>query len=128
MDVENTDLERRVLAHEQILQVSLPTCQKRNRNFWTGYSKYSRNTTHWALASRATPVRPHTQSTLSSGGAPERQSAPQLGLLYLVPARDASISLTTGHYIAWGPRSSAAWFHPKFRLTKSLRVRGTEPS
>jgi hypothetical protein len=66
MDVENTDLERRVLAHEQILQVSLPIWQKRNQNFWTGYSKYSRSTTHWALTSRTTPVRPRTQSSLSS--------------------------------------------------------------
>jgi hypothetical protein len=33
-----------------------PIWQKRNQNFWTGYSKYSRNITHWALASRTTPV------------------------------------------------------------------------
>ena len=66
MEVENTDLERRVLAHEQILQVLIAIWQKRNQNFWTGYSKYSRNITHWALASRTTPVRPHTQSSLSS--------------------------------------------------------------
>src|ERR1700730_10865239 len=45
---------------------SLLTCQERNRNFWTGYSKYSRNTTHCPLANRTTPVRPRTESTLSS--------------------------------------------------------------
>jgi hypothetical protein len=44
---------------------SLPICQKQSQNFWTGYSKYSRNTTHWALMSRTTPIRPHTQSSLS---------------------------------------------------------------
>jgi hypothetical protein len=52
MNVENTDLERRVLAHEQILQVHIAIWQKRNRKFWAGHSKYSRNTTHWSLASR----------------------------------------------------------------------------
>src|SRR2546429_3219567 len=43
---------------------SLPIWQKRNQNFWTGYSKYSRNTTHWALTSRTIPIRQHTQSSL----------------------------------------------------------------
>ena len=66
MDVENTDLERRVLAHEQILQVLIAIWRKRNQNFWIGYSKYSRNITHWALASRTIPARPNTQSSLSS--------------------------------------------------------------
>src|SRR5438552_17935455 len=44
---------------------SLPIWQKRSQNFWTGYSKYSRNTTHWALTSRTIPIRQHTQSSLS---------------------------------------------------------------
>src|SRR5690349_6671917 len=47
---------------------SLPIWQKRNQNFWTGYSKYSRNTTHWALMSRTTLIQPHTQSSLSKIG------------------------------------------------------------
>jgi hypothetical protein len=33
--------------------------------FWSGYRKYSRNI-HWALMSRTTLIRPHTQSSLSS--------------------------------------------------------------
>jgi hypothetical protein len=66
MDVENTDLERRVLAHEQILQVLIAHLAEAEPNFWTGYSRYSRNTTHWALRSTTTSVRPHTRSSLSS--------------------------------------------------------------
>jgi hypothetical protein len=44
---------------------SLRIWQKRNQDFWTGYSKYSRNTTHWAIMSRTTLTQPHTQSSLS---------------------------------------------------------------
>lgn len=33
MDIENTDLERRVLAHDQILQVLMAIWQKRSQNF-----------------------------------------------------------------------------------------------
>jgi hypothetical protein len=33
MDIENTDLERRVLTHEQSYGFSLPIWQKRNQNF-----------------------------------------------------------------------------------------------
>ena len=65
MDIENTDLERRVLAHEQILQVLIAHMAAAEPYFWTGYRKYSRNTTHWVLMSRTTPIQPHTQSSLS---------------------------------------------------------------
>jgi hypothetical protein len=65
MDIENTDLERRVLAHEQILKVLIAHMAETEPNFWTGYRKYSRNTTHWALTSRTIPIPPHTQSSLS---------------------------------------------------------------
>jgi hypothetical protein len=65
MDIENTDLERRVLAHEQILKGSHCPYGRNGAEFWTGYRKYSRNTTRWALTSRTIPIPPHTQSSLS---------------------------------------------------------------
>jgi hypothetical protein len=55
---------------------SLPIWQKRNQNFWTGYSKYSRSTTHWALTRR---IR---RAVYPASCASERQGAPQLGLLF----------------------------------------------
>jgi hypothetical protein len=66
MDVENTDLERLVLAHERFYRFSLPIWQKRNQNFWSGYNRYLRNTTHWAPTSRIILIRPHTHSSSSS--------------------------------------------------------------
>jgi hypothetical protein len=65
MDVENTDLERRVLAHEQILQVLIahmaegePKSLDRQRQIFTNH--------HTLLTSRTTPARPDTQGSLSS--------------------------------------------------------------
>jgi hypothetical protein len=64
MDVENTDLERRVLAREQILQVLIAHMAEAEPKFLDRLQQ--RFTTHWALTSRTIPTRPHTQSSLSS--------------------------------------------------------------
>jgi hypothetical protein len=66
MDVENTDLERRVLAHPQILQVLIAHMAEGESKFLDWLHKYSQNITHWALTSRTAPTRPDTQSSLSS--------------------------------------------------------------
>jgi hypothetical protein len=65
MDVENTD-HGVFWRTNRSYRFSLPIWQKRNQNFWTGFSKDSRSTTHWALTSRTIPTRPHKQSSLSS--------------------------------------------------------------
>ena len=66
MDVEDTDLDPRVLAHEQILQVLIAHMAEAEPIFLDRLQQVFTKPTHWALASRTTPVRPHTQSTLSS--------------------------------------------------------------
>jgi hypothetical protein len=76
MGVENTDFERRVLAHEQILQVLIAHTEifgpatasiyeTPHIGRWrAGLHRYGRIST----------------APYPAGGAPERQSAPQLGL------------------------------------------------
>ena len=66
LGVENTDLEGRVLAHERILQVLIAHMAEAEPKFLDRLQQVFTKPTHWALASRTTPVRPHTQSTLSS--------------------------------------------------------------
>jgi hypothetical protein len=66
MDIQNTDLERRVLAHEQILQVLIAHMAEAEPKFLNRLKQIFTKPTHWALTSRTTPVRPHMQSSLSS--------------------------------------------------------------
>jgi hypothetical protein len=81
MDVENTDLERRVLAHEQILQVLIAHMAEAEPKVLDRYSRYSQNTTHWALASTTTPGYGRIRRAVyPASNSPERQSGPQLGL------------------------------------------------
>jgi hypothetical protein len=73
MDVENTDLERRVLAHEQILQVLIAHMAEAEPKFLDRLQQIF--TKHHTLGAG------EQDYTGTAAGAPERQGAPQLGLL-----------------------------------------------
>jgi hypothetical protein len=66
MHDENTDLERRVLAHEQILQVLIAHMAEGEPKFLDRLQQIFTKITHWALTSRTTPTRSDTRSSLSS--------------------------------------------------------------
>ena len=69
MDIENTDLERRVLAHEQILQVLIAHMSEAEPRFLDRLQKiFTKHHTlgdNEAIMSRTTLTQPHTQSSLS---------------------------------------------------------------
>jgi hypothetical protein len=66
MAIENTDLERRVLAHEQILQVLIAHMSEAEPKFLDRLQQIFTKHHTWALTSRTTPIRPHTHSSSSS--------------------------------------------------------------
>ena len=84
MDVENTDLERRVLAHEQILQVLIAHMAEAEPKFLDRLQQIF--TKHHTLGAERARLHRHgriRRAVYPAGGEPERQRAPQLGLLYL---------------------------------------------
>ena len=66
MDVENTDLERRVLAHEQILQVLITHMAEAEPKFLERLEQIF--TEHHTLGAdeRIIPIQPHTHRSSPS--------------------------------------------------------------
>jgi hypothetical protein len=82
MDVENTDLERRVLAHEQILQVLIAHMAEAEPKFLDRLQQiFTKHHTLGAGEQDYTGTAAYAEQFIQQG-APERQRAPQLGLLF----------------------------------------------
>ncbi len=84
MDVENTDLERRVLAHEQILQVPIAHMAEAEPKFLDRLQQiFTKHHTFGADEQDYTGTAAYAEQFYPASGARERQRAPHLGLLYL---------------------------------------------
>jgi hypothetical protein len=83
MDVENTDLERRVLAHEQILQVLIAHMAEAEPKFLDRLQQtFTKHHTLGAGEQDYTGTAAYAEQFYPACSAPERQRAPYLGLLY----------------------------------------------
>jgi hypothetical protein len=128
MDVENTDLERRVLAHEQILQVLIAHMAEAEPKFLDRLQQIF--TKHHILGAGEqdyTGTAAYAEQFIQQVVRLRDKGRRSYGC-YLVPARCASISLTPGITLLAGRGASAASFHPKSKYTKPLQVEEPGPS
>ena len=83
MNIENTDLERRVLAHEQILQVLIAHMAEAEPRFLDRLQKiFTKHHTLGANEQDYTDTAAYAEQFIHHVVAPERQRAPRLGLLF----------------------------------------------